>query len=361
MYLEHFGLQKPPFRITPDTHVFFEGSDRGATLHALCYAIATGEGITKVVGEVGTGKTMLCRMLPTTLGDDIDWAYLAHPSLSPEQILHEVARELGLAVTEHSDKLTVMRQLQATLLERHASNRKVVVLVEEAQEMPLETLEELRLLSNLETDEYKLLQIVLFGQPELDEKLAGRKIRPLRERITHSLYLSPLQLQDIHAYLNFRIRACGYTGPDLFSIHVAKSIHRYSHGLIRRINILADKALLAAYAKGSHNLNIGDIKKAARDSRYKPRRRWWPWPQALAIGIIGTCLYSIMYPQESVAAESTEISIKQPYTVQGDRATNLETRLTTATIIPTTTTIKRTKPRYEQPLELKSRTDHWNY
>ncbi len=199
MYLEHFGLQKPPFRITPDTHVFFEGSDRGPTLHALCYAIAAGEGITKVVGEVGTGKTMLCRMLPNTLGDDIDWVYLAHPSLSPEQILHEVARELGLSITEYSDKLTVMRQLHSTLLERHAANRKVVVLVEEAQEMPLETLEELRLLSNLETDEYKLLQIVLFGQPELDEKLAGRKIRPLRERITHSLYLPPLQLQDIHA------------------------------------------------------------------------------------------------------------------------------------------------------------------
>jgi len=290
MYLEHFGLHKPPFRITPDTHVFFEGSERGPTLHALCYAIATGEGITKVVGEVGTGKTMLCRMLPNTLGDDIDWVYLAHPSLSPDQILQEVARELGLGVTGYSDKLTVMRQLHSTLLERHAANRKVVVLVEEAQEMPLETLEELRLLSNLETDEHKLLQIVLFGQPELDEKLAGRKIRPLRERITHSLYLPPLQLQDIHAYLNFRIRACGYTGPDLFSLYVAKTIHRYSHGLIRRINILADKALLAAYAKDSHNLSAADIKKAARDSQYRPRHRWWPWSNAIAVAVFGFCL-----------------------------------------------------------------------
>lgn len=353
MYLEHFGLQKPPFRITPDTHVFFEGSDRGPTLHALCYAIASGEGITKVVGEVGTGKTMLCRMLPNTLGDDIDWVYLAHPSLSPEQILHEVARDLGLAVTEYSDKLTVMRQLQTTLLERHAANRKVVVLVEEAQEMPLETLEELRLLSNLETDEYKLLQIVLFGQPELDEKLAGRKIRPLRERITHSLYLSPLQLEDIHAYLNFRIRACGYTGPDLFSLHVAKAINRYSRGLIRRINILADKALLAAYAKGSHNLNISDIKKAARDSHYRPRNRWWPWPQALAIGIIGSSLSLTMSSQEPVMSGSSGILAKKTYIAQFSHRTLIVTTFVTTALATTA--------RYKQPLELQSRTDHWNY
>ncbi len=187
MYLEFFGLHKPPFRITPDTHVFFEGSDRGAALFALGYAITSGEGITKVVGEVGSGKTMLCRMLPLKVGDAVDWVYLAHPSLSPEQTLHEIAREMGLLVKENAEKLTVMRQLHGALLERYSNDRRVVVLVEEAQEMPLETLEEIRLLSNLETDEHKLLQIVLFGQPELDEKLADRKIRQLRERITHSL------------------------------------------------------------------------------------------------------------------------------------------------------------------------------
>ncbi len=299
MYLEYFGLAKPPFRITPDTHVFFEGSHRGPTLHALCYALANGEGITKVVGEVGTGKTMLCRMLPNTLGDDIDWVYIAHPSLSPEQILQEVARELGLKVSDYPDKLMVMRQLHTTLLERHANNRRVVVLVEEAQEMPLETLEELRLLSNLETDEHKLLQIVLFGQPELDEKLSSRKIRQLRERITHSLYLPPLQLPDIHAYLNFRIRASGYKGPDLFSPGVAETIEKYSHGLIRRINILADKALLAAYAKDSYNLTPKDIKQAAKDSQYEPKRRWWPWRNAFAIGLLTLAGLDYMHQLEA--------------------------------------------------------------
>jgi type II secretory pathway predicted ATPase ExeA len=282
MYLEYFGLSKPPFRITPDTHVFFEGTERGPTLQALVYAIENGEGIIKVVGEVGTGKTMLCRMLPTKVAGEIDWVYIAHPRLSPDQVLQEVARELHLKLGDYPDKLVVMRQLQTALLERYANNRRVVVLVEEAQEMPLETLEELRLLSNLETDEHKLLQIVLFGQPELDEKLAARKIRQLRERITHSLYLPPLPLDDIHAYLNFRIRASGYRGPELFSLKVAKAIEKYSHGLIRRINILADKALLTAYARDSYDINITDVQVAAQDSQYTAKKRRWPWSEALA-------------------------------------------------------------------------------
>ena len=306
MYLEYFGLSKPPFRITPDTHVFFEGSDRGPILNALIFAIQNGEGIIKVVGEVGTGKTMLCRMLPTKFDTNIDWVYLAHPSLSPDQILQEVARELGLKIGHYPDKLLVMRQLQEALLQRYANNRRVVVLVEEAQEMPLATLEELRLLSNLETDEHKLLQIVLFGQPELDENLAARKIRQLRERITHSLYLAPLGLGDIHAYLNFRIRASGYRGPDLFSRKVAAAIEKYSHGLIRRINILADKALLTAYAQGSYDLTVQDIKVAAEDSQYTPRKRRWPWSEAIAIVLVGCALYAAFDPLDSASLHATQ-------------------------------------------------------
>jgi len=275
MYLDYFGLDKAPFRITPDTNVFFDGCERGVALHALCYAIAQGEGITKVVGEVGTGKTMLCRMLPLTLQQSVDWVYMAHPSLSPEHTLHTIAHELGLEVKEADDKLVVMRQLHETLLARHAQGRHVVVLIEEAQGMPVETLEEIRLLSNLETDEHKLLQIVLFGQPELDQKLATNQIRQLRERITYSLYLAPLETQDILNYLNFRLRAAGYRGPDLFNKRLAKSIAKYSRGLIRRINILADKALLAAYTQNRHNISLQDIRCAARDSQYTPLRRWF--------------------------------------------------------------------------------------
>lgn len=297
MYLDFFGLHKPPFRITPDTHAFFEGCDRGAVLNALCYALSQGEGITKVVGEVGSGKTMLCRMLPLKLLEGVDWVYLAHPSLSPEHTLHAIAQELGLGVMENADKLSVMRLLHQTLLERHAQNRRVVVLVEEAQGMPLDTLEEIRLLSNLETSEHKLLQIVLFGQPELDENLANPRIRQLRERITHSLYLSPLQLPDIHAYLNFRLRAVGYTGPDLFSRQVARAIMNYSHGLVRRINIIADKTLLAAYTEDRHTLTVKDIKHAARDSQFE-QRRWW---SRFSFGLLGCLSSGVLFAQAHYA------------------------------------------------------------
>jgi len=268
MYLQFYGLQYAPFRITPDTRVFFEGENRGAILQALCYAIEQGEGITKVVGEVGTGKTMLCRMLPHKLEQGIDWVYLAHPSLSPEHTLYAIASELGLSLSEDTDKLVVMHQLHQELLTRHANNKKVVVLIEEAQGMPIETLEEIRLLSNLETDESKLLQIVLFGQPELDEKLSAWGIRQLRERITHSIDLPPLSVRDIHSYLNFRLRLSGYKGTDLFSMKMAKIINRYAQGLTRRINIIADKSLMLAYSQGRYQLKTTDIHSAALDSNF---------------------------------------------------------------------------------------------
>ena len=268
MYLGFYGLRKLPFRITPDTRLFFNGSDRGAVLKGLTYAIGNGEGIIKVVGEVGSGKTMLCRMLPVAMKKGIDWVYLAHPSLSPEHTLHAIAEELGLIVDKKMAKLDVMNLLHHTLLDRHSKNRRVVVLVEESQGMPLETLEEIRLLSNLETEEHKLLQIVLFGQPELDDNLASNCIRQLRERITHSLYLVPLTTKDTHAYLNFRLRAVKYTGPDLFTPKLAKLIGHYSEGLTRRINILADKAMLIAYTEGRHEIKTADIKQAARDCQF---------------------------------------------------------------------------------------------
>ncbi len=277
MYLDFYGLKKPPFKITPDTKLFFEGSDRGAVLHGLSYAIDSGEGIIKVVGEVGSGKTMLCRMLPVRMSDNIDWVYLAHPSLSPEHTLHAIAKELGLSIDKSMDKLDIMNLLHTTLLEKHSQNRRVVVLVEESQGMPLETLEEIRLLSNLETDEHKLLQIVLFGQPELDDNLLAPCIRQLRERITHSLYLEPLTIKDTHAYLNFRLRAVGYTGLDLFSKRLSKLISQYAQGLTRRINIIADKAMLIAFTQGRQNLKASDIKQAARDCQFEMQGGFWNW------------------------------------------------------------------------------------
>ena len=269
MYQQHFGLNRPPFKITPDTSLFFEGNQRGAALDALLYAIHSGEGIIKVVGEVGSGKTMLCRMLEVRLSDEVDVIYIANPSLSPDNILHVIAHELHLDVNNEMSKVDVMQQIQAHLLKKHASNRQVVLFVEEAQSMPIETLEEIRLLSNLETDQNKLLQMVLFGQPELDEKLSQPHIRQLKERITHSFNLSPFPPDDTLCYLNFRLRAVGYTGPDVFNKKTAGVVKKYSAGLTRRINILADKSMLAAFSEGSHAVTSSHVKSAAQDSEFK--------------------------------------------------------------------------------------------
>ncbi len=277
MYLEHFGLQRQPFKITPDTSLFYKGNKRGAALDALKYAIISGEGIIKVVGEVGSGKTMLCRMLEVELPDNIEVVYIANPSLSPENILHVIAFELKLDVTNESTKLEVMQQLQNYLVAKHAANKQVVVFVEEAQSMPLETLEEIRLLSNLETNDHKLLQMVLFGQPELDEKLRDQSIRQLKERITHSFYLDPFPKTDIYEYLNFRMRAVGYRGPDIFSQKVANNIEKKSKGLTRRINILADKALMAVFSEGAHGVSTKHIAIAADDSDFGTNKNWKPY------------------------------------------------------------------------------------
>ncbi len=285
MYYAFFGLTQAPFKITPDTDVFFEGGNRGAILEALIYAISNGEGIIKVTGEVGSGKTMLCRVLQTRLPSNVETVYLANPSVSPEEILHAIAFELQLPIAKDAGRLEVMHALNAYLLERHSHQRQVVVFVEESQGMPIPTLEEVRLLSNLETQQHKLLQIVLFGQPELDENLRQPQIRQLRERITHSFTLFPLDQGDVKAYLTFRLQAAGYHGPDLFSRRVIAYLTRASSGLTRRINLVADKALLAAFAEGTHNVTLRHVGAAVRDSEFSdlPRQRS-PAPLAYALG-----------------------------------------------------------------------------
>jgi MSHA biogenesis protein MshM len=268
VYYDYFGLNQPPFRITPDTSLFFPGGNRGAILDAMIYAITSGEGIVKVVGEVGSGKTMLCRMLTVELPDNVEVVYLANPKLSPDDILHAIAFELKLDMTAGDKRLLVMNKLQDYLLQRHAENRQVVVFVEEAQSMPITTLEEIRLLSNLETHQHKLLQIVLFGQPELDQRISNKEIRQLKERITYSFNLNPLQREEIRDYLNSRLRACGYRANDVFDKAAVRTINRYSRGLLRRINILADKAMLAAFAANTHKVTARHVHIAARDSEF---------------------------------------------------------------------------------------------
>ncbi len=266
MYLEHFGLREAPFKITPHTEFFFAGANRGETLEALLYAITSGEGIVKVTGEVGAGKTMLCRVLMERLPPSVETIYFAVPSLSPDELLATVANDLGIEM-DGTNVTKTIRALQTRLIEIYANGKRVVALIDEAHAMPVETLEQIRLLSNLETSHEKLIQIVLFGQPELDQHLSMPNIRQLKERITHSFLLLPLPPRDIKDYLNFRLRAAGYHGPDLFSTEALKIIAEASEGLTRRINIYADKTLLAAFAAGTHTITSDHVRAAIADTQ----------------------------------------------------------------------------------------------
>ena len=322
MYYDHFGLTQAPFKITPNTDFFFTGGNRGPVLEALIYAITRGEGIVKVTGEVGSGKTMLCNMLQNRLPDLVESVYLANPSVGPEEVLHAIAFELQLGLDRDADRLEVMHALQDYLLNRHAEGKRVVVFIEESQSMPLATLEEIRLLSNLETRNDKLLQIVMFGQPELDENLRRPEIRQLRDRIAHSFRLQPLTDEEVREYLMFRMRAAGYRGPDIFSTGVVRQIAKASSGLTRRVNLIADKALLAAFSENTHTIRPRHVEAALRDSEFghaRSRPRFSPafgWAAlALLVGTaVGAGLHAYFEPLRRTAAPAAVAASPAPVT-----------------------------------------------
>jgi MSHA biogenesis protein MshM len=272
MYLEHFGLTEPPFRITPVTVFFFSGANRGEILDALIYSISEVEGIIKVSGEVGSGKTMLCRMLLEKLPIHIETIYLANPSLSREEMLYAIADGLGLNI-EGERVGIIMQNIQNKLEEKAREGKRIVVLVDEAHAMPPDTLEELRLLYNLQVGNAKLLQIVLFGQPELNAKLDQPNMRQLKDRIVHHFDMQPLSRNILESYLMFRMRAAGYHGPNVFSPGAIKLIAGASNGLMRRVNILADKSLLAAFVEDTHNIETRHVQAAMRDSELNSTRK----------------------------------------------------------------------------------------
>ena len=284
LYLEHFGLSEPPFRITPHTDFFFDGAERGTTLEALTYAVMHDEGIVKVSGEVGSGKTMLCRMLMERLPEQAVTIYLATPSFAREEILHAIADDLDLKLPER--RTLALRELQEHLIQLYGAGRRVVILIDEAHVMPEDTLEQVRLLSNLESNRHKLLQIVLFGQPELDETLAKASLRQLRDRITQAFRVQPLASAEVAKYLSFRMRAAGYRGPEVFTARAASLIARASAGLTRRINILADKSLLAAYTENTHAITDRHVKAAIADSEFASGARSWPRAGAFLVAAL---------------------------------------------------------------------------
>lgn len=277
MYLEYFGLNEFPFSITPDTSFFFSSTPYQQALNTLLIAARTGEGFIKITGEVGTGKTLLCRKFMASLGPEFKIAYIPNPHLEPQALLLALGEELGVVVDVAQGQHHLIKSLNQALMDYAASGKRVVVCLDEAQAMPLETMEALRLLTNLETEKRKLLQVVIFGQPELDEKLSHPSIRQLKQRITFDYRLGVLTKDDLHYYLNHRLVVASYQGGRLFSGGALRLLRSKTQGVPRLVNILAHKALLAAYGKGKKIVERADVRAAFLDTGATRSSRWKVW------------------------------------------------------------------------------------
>lgn len=266
MYRTHFALRESPFSLTPDTAFVFACTPHQEALNTLLIAMDTGEGFMKITGEVGTGKTLLCRRFLAQLDENYVSAYLPNPLLDPQGLLLALAEELRIPFDRDADQHTLTKTLNGALLEFARQNRKVVVCLDEVQAMPYETLEALRLLSNLETEKRKLFQVVLFGQPELDTRLAHESVRQLRQRITFQYNLSALSRSEVEYYVGHRLRIAGYMGDRLFDRSAINALHSGSRGVPRLINVLAHKAMLVAFGEGRHHVSAYHVRKAAHDT-----------------------------------------------------------------------------------------------
>lgn len=279
MYLGHFALREAPFSITPDTDFFFAHEGAQASLNMLLVALRSGEGFLKVVGELGCGKTVLCRQLLKTLQGECLTAYIPNPNMGPDELLLALAVELKLPLGSPPQRHQIMAALNQCLLEQAAQGRRVVVCIDEAQAIPVRTVESLRLLSNLETEKRKLLQLVLLGQPDLDDKLARPEIRQLLQRITFSEYLGPMQAQRVSGYLAHRLQRAALspsTDSDVFSPAAARAIAQASGGVPRLINILAHKCLMLAFGEDRHRVSAAHVRLAVRDTPgVRARTPWW--------------------------------------------------------------------------------------
>lgn len=280
MYQAFFGLHEFPFSITPDTSFLFCNSSHQEAINTLLLALDSGEGFIKVTGEVGTGKTLLCRRFLSSLDEKTVAAYVPNPQLEPRVLLMAIAEELSIPLDPEGHPFQLQQSFNTALMKWNQEGKRVLVCIDEAQSMPLETLESLRLLSNLETEKQKLMQVVMFGQPELDAKLNDSAVRQLRQRIAFEYRLRGLDRKELEHYLAHRMRVAGHrgTGP-VFSRGAVGAIYRASGGTPRVVNILAHKSLFAAFGEGKQQVRKNHVVRAAQDSAdiVRPFRRWWSW------------------------------------------------------------------------------------
>ncbi len=264
MYLEYYGLTEPPFNITPNPRFLFYSAKHREAFNHLLYGIRERKGFVQLTGEVGAGKTTLCRALLDQLGTNFSTALILNPVLDADQLIKSIAMEFGLSV-KGFDRLETVAEINAFLLDQMAQGRESVLIIDEAQDLTDDLLEQVRLLSNLETDDRKLLQIVLMGQPELRDRLNKHGLRQLRQRITVRYHLRPLKSAEIGLYVQHRLRVSGGKGAPYFTGPALWRIHRYSKGVPRLINALCDKCLLAGFVHARDHINFSMVGRAIRE------------------------------------------------------------------------------------------------
>lgn len=295
MYLQHFGLRELPFSLTPNTHFFLNMASYHKAYNMLMVSLANAEGFIKIVGEVGTGKTMLCRKVLNTLEEDKEnyvTAYIPNPVLSPKGLFLAFAEELNIDIDQDVGHHRLLKAITEKLVEHSANSKQVVLFIDEAHAMPEQTLEALRLLTNIETEQIKLFQVVLFAQPELDALLSQPSLRQLRQRITFSFEIEALDREGVERYVVHRLATAGYNGPFLFSKRALDFLFRTSDGIPRVINILCHKALMVAFGKGERTVQIDHIKNAAEDTEgvELPSFNYMPAMIAFAGLVVGAAL-----------------------------------------------------------------------
>jgi len=265
VYEEFYGLSEAPFNITPDPRfLFFSDQHREAFNHVL-FGIRERKGFIQLTGEVGAGKTTVCRAILSELGEKCRTALILNPTMTAPQLFRAILVELGIT-PRRADKTAYLEQLNAYLLDQVAAGNDVVLFIDEAQDLDFDLLEQVRLLSNLETDQRKLLQIVLIGQPELRQKLDDRGLKQLRQRITVRFHLRPLSREDTERYIAHRLRVAGAgNGLPRFTPWAIRTVHRYSGGVPRLINAVCDKALLYGYVNGTQELPARAVRLAIRE------------------------------------------------------------------------------------------------
>ncbi|MFV1985508.1 MAG: ExeA family protein [Thiohalomonadales bacterium] len=266
MYQQHFGLNKLPFSLSPDTDYFFTYGHYSNALNTLIVALRAGEGFIKVTGEVGIGKTILCRKLLNLMDTEFLTVYIANPLLTPMGLYLAVAQELGIDINRYTHQHLIMNKISEQLIHLTENGNRVVLCLDEAQAMPDDTLEALRLLTNIETEKSKLLQVVLFGQPELNERLSHRSVRQLRQRIVFSYNLEAIDRQGMDAYIQHRLYIAGYVGITMFQPKALQNLYKACKGIPRLINILSHKALLVAYGRGSRVVESSFVDIAISDT-----------------------------------------------------------------------------------------------